>query len=507
VLQKQGRIAEAFTHYERSLAIRLKVHGTEEHPEVARFLGNMGGLLQEQGRYSEAVTHYERSLAIYIKVQGTEEHPDVADSLMNIGNVLQDQGRFAEAATHYERSLAIYIKVHGTEEHPDVANSLSDMGAVLWKQGRIAEAFTHYERSLAILIKVHGTEEHPDVARTRRNLEALRDLMSGSRIRRSVWTFSGKPKRGNRLPNPSGLRFFRKPKLSFKPFLSNAAPALPDNPEHPDVSGSLIDLGMVLEDQGRHAEAATHYERSLAIYIKVHGTEEHSDVGQTRRNLESLRDVMAASSAMQRLNVDTTAGTFTNASTEKLHKRRIVKARRSGGTSAAAPDVPTATPPASSSVSLKFSVAAASGGGFVFGSTCRAETGASTPAPPAASPAPVIRHTPPPTPSTFTFTAPALPTSTGTSSGTTLPEFSSVNTSSGITGASFLSTQAGGGGGLFGSGGGGGRFSFTIPAGPPDTAAFSARNSDLASAGAAGAPLFSFKNPAGPPDVAAFCKR
>ena len=45
----------------------------------------------------------------------------------------------------------------------------------------------------------------------------------------SVWTFSAKPKRGNRHPNPSGLRIFRKPKLSFKPFLSNAAPALPDN--------------------------------------------------------------------------------------------------------------------------------------------------------------------------------------------------------------------------------------------------------------------------------------
>ena len=30
--KQQGMYAEAFTHYERSLAIRLKVHGTEEHP-------------------------------------------------------------------------------------------------------------------------------------------------------------------------------------------------------------------------------------------------------------------------------------------------------------------------------------------------------------------------------------------------------------------------------------------------------------------------------------------
>ena len=45
----------------------------------------------------------------------------------------------------------------------------------------------------------------------------------------SVWTFSAKPKKGNRLQNPSGLRIFRRSKLTFKPFLSNAAPALPDN--------------------------------------------------------------------------------------------------------------------------------------------------------------------------------------------------------------------------------------------------------------------------------------
>jgi hypothetical protein len=72
----------------------------------------------------------------------------------------------------------------------------------------------------------------------------------------------------------------------------------------------------VLYQQGKIVEAATHYERSLAIRLKVHGTEEHPDVARTRRNLESLRDEMAASSAMQRLNVDTTAGTFTNAATE-----------------------------------------------------------------------------------------------------------------------------------------------------------------------------------------------
>ena len=70
--------------HERSLAIRLKVHGTEEHPDVAASLHNMGAVLQAQGRYAEAATHYERSLAIYIKVHGTEEHSDVARTRRNL---------------------------------------------------------------------------------------------------------------------------------------------------------------------------------------------------------------------------------------------------------------------------------------------------------------------------------------------------------------------------------------------------------------------------------------
>jgi hypothetical protein len=54
---------------------------------------------------------------------------------------------------------------------------------------------------------------------------------------------------------------------------------------------------MVLKDQGRLAEAAPHLERSLAFYIKVHGTDTyHPYVAQIRRNLQSLRDLMAVNS-------------------------------------------------------------------------------------------------------------------------------------------------------------------------------------------------------------------
>ena len=42
---------------------------------------------------TEAVSNYERSLAIFIKVHSTEDHSDVADILSYLGDVLWKQGR------------------------------------------------------------------------------------------------------------------------------------------------------------------------------------------------------------------------------------------------------------------------------------------------------------------------------------------------------------------------------------------------------------------------------
>ncbi len=67
------------------------MHGTEEHPDVARILSNMGTVLDRQGRYKEARTHFERSLAIRLKVHGTEEHPDVAQTRRDLQNLRVSQ--------------------------------------------------------------------------------------------------------------------------------------------------------------------------------------------------------------------------------------------------------------------------------------------------------------------------------------------------------------------------------------------------------------------------------
>jgi tetratricopeptide (TPR) repeat protein len=164
VLRAQGELAGARARLERSLDIEQKVHGTEDHPDVAASLHELAGVLLAQGDLAGARARLERSLAIEQKVHGTEDHPDLAASLHELARVLRAQGDLAVARARLERSLEIDQKVHGTQYHPDVAASLHELAGVLLAEGDLAGARAHLERALAIKKKVYGTEDHPDIA-------------------------------------------------------------------------------------------------------------------------------------------------------------------------------------------------------------------------------------------------------------------------------------------------------------------------------------------------------
>ena len=143
----QGNYSEAEPLYQRSLAIREKVLGSE-HPSVATSLNNLAALYRVQGNYSEAEPLYQRSLAIREKVLGSE-HPDVATSLNNLAELYRVQGNYSEAEPLYQRSLAIREKVLGSE-HPDVATSLNNLAGLYWGQNNIPLALEYLTRGTNI---------------------------------------------------------------------------------------------------------------------------------------------------------------------------------------------------------------------------------------------------------------------------------------------------------------------------------------------------------------------
>lgn len=164
LLKAQGDLAGARRYFERSLEIQTEVFGSEPHPSVATSMNNLAGVLQAQGDLTGARRYLERSLEIQTQVFESEIHPDVAASMHSLAGVLQVQGDLADARRYFERSLEIQTQVFGSKIHPDVATSMNNLGVLCFQQGENDAGIGLLRRALEIREAVFGTRDHFQVA-------------------------------------------------------------------------------------------------------------------------------------------------------------------------------------------------------------------------------------------------------------------------------------------------------------------------------------------------------
>ncbi len=122
-LAKQGRLDEAASHYERSLALAGRAANTHY---------NYGVLLARLGREDEALTHYETA----VRVQ-----PDFASAQSNLGTLLFLRGRAADAIPHLEHALRL---------RPDDSDTHCTLANAFYQTGQTPAALEHYARALAL---------------------------------------------------------------------------------------------------------------------------------------------------------------------------------------------------------------------------------------------------------------------------------------------------------------------------------------------------------------------
>jgi tetratricopeptide (TPR) repeat protein len=157
VLAGQGRMDEAITHYERTLALRpgaaaahnnlgtaLMARGEMDEarrhceealrlkPDYAEAHNNLGSVLARSGRREEGIRQYEEALRL---------KPDYPEARNNLGVSLGVLGRRDEAAAQFEKALG---------ERPDFVDALVNFGFLRQMQGRSAEALAHFDRALTI---------------------------------------------------------------------------------------------------------------------------------------------------------------------------------------------------------------------------------------------------------------------------------------------------------------------------------------------------------------------
>jgi hypothetical protein len=97
----------------------------------------LAGALKGLGRRSEAEPIFRRALAIDEAVYG-DTHPNVARDLNNIGGLLLDDNRPAEAEPLMRRSASIHLRFFAVNgrPHPHCMNAVHGFEVVLRALGR-----------------------------------------------------------------------------------------------------------------------------------------------------------------------------------------------------------------------------------------------------------------------------------------------------------------------------------------------------------------------------------
>ena len=113
-----------------ALAAAGHAEGTAKDLEDARWLLNQTArYLKMRAEFDRARTGYARALELAEFALGPE-HPEVAAYVNNLGGVLQDLGDLAGARAAYERALKIDEAIYGPD-HPEVAIGVNNLGEVL----------------------------------------------------------------------------------------------------------------------------------------------------------------------------------------------------------------------------------------------------------------------------------------------------------------------------------------------------------------------------------------
>jgi len=253
LLYATNRLAEAEPLFRRALAINEQSCGAGQ-PKVAAGLNNLAALLKATNRLAEAEPLFRRALAIDEQSYGPD-HSNVARDLNNLAALLKATNRLAEAEPLFRRALAIDEQSYGPD-HPNVARDLISLAALLYATNRLAEAEPLFRRALAIDERSYGPD-HPNVAIALNNLAALL-------------------KATNRLAEAEPL-YRRALAIDERSYV----------PDHPNVAVRLNNLAALLYATNRLAEAEPRYRRALEIEERSYGLN-HPDLATTLNNLAAL---------------------------------------------------------------------------------------------------------------------------------------------------------------------------------------------------------------------------
>jgi tetratricopeptide (TPR) repeat protein len=151
-----GDVIHTKEMWEKALAIRLASLGPDA-PDVATSYSHLGSYNGYVGNFGEAKASFEKALAIEQKLHG-ELGIESSDTKANLAVALTQMGDYDGARALLEPVRAQYEKTYGAED-PRTGAVLTNLAAVATEQHRYDDALGLLAKSLAIAQKTYGAAD------------------------------------------------------------------------------------------------------------------------------------------------------------------------------------------------------------------------------------------------------------------------------------------------------------------------------------------------------------
>ncbi|MEO1366495.1 MAG: tetratricopeptide repeat protein, partial [Acidobacteriota bacterium] len=295
VLWQQALFGESERAYRRALELKSDVLG-DRHSDVGMTQSNLGVLLREQGRREEARALLTQATATLADTLGAA-HPWLAAPLSELGSLQIYDGQWRRAESSFQRAREIYRAAYG-DEHPKTVRAMAKTAQLLSLRGRVADELAIRDRVVEARIALGDAETRflplSYSARARAHLRlgaidaAARDyfrafVLGVSLAQDADWTeaVSGLDMT---LAGTGGR--FASLEPCFIRHLASAADQLGD--DHTAVLRGRGALGLLLEGEGRLAEAEAHFEAVLESRRRT-GGEHHAGTAWAAARLAAVR--------------------------------------------------------------------------------------------------------------------------------------------------------------------------------------------------------------------------
>ena len=124
----------ALSHHRKALDIRLALHGSEDHTDIAMSYTNIGVLLRETGRYREGLDYFRAALEILLRTLG-EDSPYTASAYNNVGAGYDDLGDYNNCLKYLIKALS--LRLARGPDAPGIPRSYNNIGTIYKKKGDI----------------------------------------------------------------------------------------------------------------------------------------------------------------------------------------------------------------------------------------------------------------------------------------------------------------------------------------------------------------------------------